>query len=372
MADAKRVMIGQQLGRGTSSAPAFSNFTLNANNDALEWIVQAREAATITRLGVRLGTITGTTPTYRISAQGVGATGIPDGTIKGGTNNALKTFSPSGLGWTDGEWHWLTLDESFAVTRGEVFAIVVDYSSGTVDGSNNASFTIGITNTMEPTFPYPIQNNAGSRAKQAIFATPGWGSAGTAYGRPVEGLAITAFNSGSTPDEWAVKFTLPADWGATYKLVGFRAPIGISSAGNTITFLLYDSDGTTTLQDITWDGDHVVAGNTRMGYFYFNEATLATLSYGTAYRLAIRPDGAGNASVTTVTVDHADDIAAWPGGTIFAVSTQTGAGGWSDDALSHMDIDLIFEDITEPAAGADATSAGAWMTGLVPQQVASY
>lgn len=369
MADAKKIAFGHQLGRGTSTAPAFSNFTLNQNTDAVEWIVQAAEAATITRLGIRLGVITGTTPTYRISAQGVTAAGIPDGTIKGGTNNALKTFTPSGLGWTDGEWHWLDLDETFAVTRGEVFAIVVDYSSGTVDGSNNASFTIGITATNEPSFPYPIQNNAGSRAKQAVFATVGWGSAGTAYGRPIEGLTITSFSSGSTPDEWAVKFTLPADWGSTFKLLGFRAPIGINSAGNTITFILYDSDGTTELQNITWDGDFISATNTRMGYFYFDEATLATLNFGTAYRLAMRPDGAGTVSVTTITVDAAGDIAPWPGGTIFAVSTQTDDGGFSDDTLSHMDIDLILDDITEPSSNFIALSAPV-MQGFRPTMAA--
>lgn len=347
MADAKRISFGSQLGRGTSSAPAFSNFTLNQTNDAAEWIVQAPAAATVTRLGIRLGVITGTTPTYRVSAQGVTSAGVPDGTIKGATNNALKTFSPSGLGWTDGEWHWLTLDETFAVTRGEVFAIVVDYSSGTVDGSNNASFTIGVTNTNEPCFPYPIQNNAASRAKQAIFATVGWGSAETAYGRPIESLTITSFSAGSTPDEYAVKFTLPAAWGDTFKLVGVKLPTGFNAAAQTITFVLYDSDGSTALQNVTHDGDYVSATNTRMGYFYFDEATLATLSYGTAYRLAIRPDGTGTASITEIVVDASGDAEAWPGGDIFSASTRTDAGAWTDSALSRYDVELIFDDITE-------------------------
>lgn len=351
MADAKRFTMGQQMGRGTSSAPAFSNFTLNQNNDSITWIVQAPEAATITRLGLRLGTITGTTPTYRISAQGVGTTGLADGTIKGATNNALSTFSPSGLGWTDGDWRWRTLSETFAVTRGEYFAIHVDYSSGTVDASNNASFSIGITNTMEPTFPYPVQTNAGSAAKQAIFGTPGFGSAGVAYGRPVESLTIPSFQASSTPDEYAVRFTLPAGWGDTFKLLGVRLPTGLNAAGQTVTFILYDTDGTSILQDVTHDGDVASATNTRMGTFLFNEATLATLSYGSTYRLAVRPDGTGSVTVTYVTGDSSDDMAAWPGGDIFSLSTRSDAGSWSNDAASHMDVELIFEDITEPSGG---------------------
>lgn len=372
MADAKRLTMGLQLGAGTASAPAFSNFTLNQNNDAITWIVQASEAATITRLGVRLGVITGTTPTYRISAQGVGTTGLADGTIKGGTNNALKTFSPSGLGQTDGDWTWYTLDETFAVTRGEYFAIVVDYSSGTVDGSNNASFSIGITNTMEPCFPYPIQTNAGSAAKQAIFPTVGWGSASVAFGRPIETLTSTSFSAGSTPDEYACKFTLPAGWGSTFKLLGCRLPTGLSGTGQTLTFILYDSDGATELQNVTHDMDFISATNTRMGYFYFDEATLATLNFGSSYYLALRPDGTGTASVRTIGVDADDDAAAWPGGTIFAQATQTDDGGFSTDVKTRMDIELIFDDITEPAGGADATAAGGWMTGLIPQTVAAY
>src|ERR1044072_4831794 len=144
-----------------------ASFVLDQNTDQLEFIFQAEESATITRLGLRLGTDTATTPTYQISLQGVTNAGIPDGTIKGATNSAKKTFDSASLGWADGSWNWLTLDETYTVSRGEFLAIVISYNSGTIDGTHNASFTYCVDNNsiMMSGFPYVITNNNGSRSR---------------------------------------------------------------------------------------------------------------------------------------------------------------------------------------------------------------
>lgn len=370
MADAKRIAIGMPLARSSASANGFGSFVLNANNDALVFVVQATEAATVTRLGLRVTTITGTSPTYRISAQGLTTAGAADGTIKGGTNNALKTFDATGLGWTDGEWHWLTLDESFAVTRGEMFAIVIDYSSGTIDGSNNVSFSASFTVTPETTFPYQIQINAGASTRQNGPVVTGWGSVSKAYGRPVESVGLLTFDSGGSPDERAIHWTLPADWGSTYQVLGVRMPMAFNGAGSTVDMLLYT--GTTVLQSITLDMDFVQNTQGRMVELYFNEATLETLNFGSAYRLSFQPGGAGDVVVLALTFDAAADNEAWPGGTIFTSSSREDAGAWTDSDLVRISAELILEDITEPASGANASAASGFMTGFIPQTVAPY
>src|SRR5262245_2059365 len=106
-----------------TNAPAISNFTLNANNDQVEFVFQVREAVTITRLGFRQGTVTGTSPEFKISLQGVDTSGNPDGTIKGGGSPAEDLFTPAG--GANSTWLWKTLDNSYAAAAGEFLASVI-------------------------------------------------------------------------------------------------------------------------------------------------------------------------------------------------------------------------------------------------------
>lgn len=343
MADFKRIDLAWPFLMNT--APSFGNFTLDATTDALEFICQAKEGAAITRIGVRLGVITGTTPTYRVSIQGVDASGNPDGTIKGGASPASATFSPSALGWTNGSWHWVTLDNAYTVARGEWIALVIDYSSGTVDGANNASFTSLLQSTVQWGHPYPIQNNAGARAKQDKVPVYGYGSSGTAYGNPMETFNTHSVSSISTPDEIGCRFTLPAGWGATFKVLGARLFHDMPS-GNTADLKLYS--GTTALQSVAIDADHQSSGGWHD--IYFDEPTLSTLDFGTEYILAFAPSSVGSFSIYSMEVDAAADMAAWPGGDSFLFASRTDSGAWSNDALRRPLILPILDDWTEPAA----------------------
>lgn len=338
-----------------SGIPAYTNFTLDGSTDALEYIFQAPPGAasySITRLGVRLGTITGTTPTYRLSLQGVDGSGNPDGTIKGGGTPASVTFSPSGLGWSNNTWHWVDLDNAYSASPGELLAHVVDYSSGTVDGSNNASFTSTVgTNYTNLAFPYSITNNATVRTKVATaMACRAWGTSSVAYDFPSLSFTSTTYNSGSTPDEYALKWTLPADWGATYKVRGVRVMLGLAAAA-TMTVKLYDSDGSTVLQDIAWDTDHTTGTSARWKQILFNESSLSSLSFGTAYRIGFVPSSATNHSINYMDVDAAADWDAWPGGQNVLTSTRTDAGAWTDTTTRRLFCELVLADITEPSGG---------------------
>lgn len=352
MSDAYQIRVGASVILAGGAAPAFATaFALNASTDAVEWVCHPTEAATLTRIGVRLGAITGTTPTYRVSLQGVGTTGNPDGTIKGATNNALKTFSPSGLGWGAGSWNWLTLDESYTCARGEDLAVVIDYSSGTVDGSNFASFTTSIGTCSASAHPYAIHNDAGSRTRQGnVIPCFGYGSAGKAFGNPLETITTAAFGSTSTPDEYAMMFTLPSGWGSTFKVAGVRIAAGLN-AGKTVTFTLYDSDGTTALQTVTHDTDYVVSTGIRYIDIYFDEVTLSDLNFGAAYRVSMTASDATTHSIVTLDMDAAADWDAWPGAQVFALSTRTDAGAWTNDATRRPIMELILADWTEPTGG---------------------
>lgn len=357
MADIKQLRYGKPYPLVTSGT--ITNRVQDATTDQIEYIFQVPEDLTCTQLGVRLGNITGTTPTYKISLQGVDASGNPNGTILGGGSPASKTFSPSSLGWSAGTWNWLTLDNSIALTRGSFYAIVIAYDSGTVDASNNASFTAVNSGTQR--FPYAINNNAGTRSRESGFPCFGYASSTKAFGRPMVAQSFLTIQNGTTPDEVAMKFTLPAGAGDTYKLVGARVVVAVA-AGSTLKIILYGgTDATpanstgavteaTVFQDVTFDGDLTNSTTNGDKEFYFDETTLTTLYYGATYRLAIQPTAAVNVVPVYHDVASASDWDAFPGGQDFAYSSRVDAGNWTDLTTRRLFVDLIFEDMTEPAS----------------------
>jgi hypothetical protein len=344
MADAKEI----ELHFGMGAAPAIANFTLNQAADAAEFVFQVPPGAasyTITRLGFRQGTATGTAPAYRVSIQGVNASGNPDGTIKN-AGNAFFDYTPTA--GNNNTWQWVTLGATYAASPGELLAMVITYAgAGTIDGSNNGAFAVTAGGDFTPGVPYAIQNDNGSRTRQLSSTLFGWGTASKAYGKPVS--AVVASNVGNT-NERALKFNIPPTWWSTYKVMGCLFQ-GTMTAAGSLTVTLYDTDGTSILQDISWDTDQdQQTAAARFRRILFNEASLATLNAGSAYRLAIKQDS-GNLVVNAITCASADDLEAWPGGSIATYSTQAGGGGWSDDAASRPLIGLILADITAPAAG---------------------
>lgn len=341
------------------SAPSFTLFTLDASTDALEYIFQAQEDATITRVGFRQGTLTGTAPTFRVSLQGVDGSGNPDGAILS-SGNAYGDYTPGG--GSNSTWQWVTLTNSVAVTRGQVLALVIKQQSGTIDGSNNCSFTshlLGVERQQVQNFPYSIQNNAGSRTRQSSPPIFGYGSASTAYGFPMEATNSFTVQSTATPDEFAIYFTLPSGYGNTFSVLGVEFAVLFSTAAKTARLTLYDTDGTTPLQSVDFDTDLTTnVGATGVATVFFDESALATLNFGSAYRLSFTIiDATGSYFIRYLEVDAAADWDAYPGGQNFAVSTQTNGGGWTDNAVRRIVANLIVADWTEPAGG----SAGGYI-----------
>jgi hypothetical protein len=288
-----------------------------------------------------VGVKTGTTPNYKISLQGVNSSGNPDGTIKGGGSPASKVFSPSGLSWADGSWNWLTLDNTYVCTQGEDLAIVIAYDSGTIDGSNNASFSG--QNNGSPNWNYPrvIQNDNGTRSSGTVLPYYGYGSASTAYGRPIQNAQAPSLGLNTTPDEIALKFTLPATWGTAFQIAGARI-LMYNNAGTAIWMRLYD--GTTVLQDKSFDVDVGRVAAYGWQEIYFDETTLSTLNFGQTYRLAFAPQQSTGHFPGRIEVASAADMEAWTGGTNFGWSERTDSGAWSDNTLYRPFIELLVRD----------------------------
>ncbi len=347
MSDFRNLTIGAPLPLAWGGT-GITSFTLDAATDQAEYIFQAADAITITRLGYRLTTLTGASPTFKISLQGVDASGNPDGTIKGGGSPASKNFTVSG----SNSWNWLTLDNSYTCARGEFLAIVISYVSGTIDGSNNVSFGQTISNSVAWATPYTIGNNAGVRTRASGAMIYGYGTTTRAYGRPLQVVRSTIYSSDTaSTDEFALRFIFDPNFWSTYSVLGMRFSGTSGAAGKTIKMILYD--GTTVLQDMTWDTDVCFAAATTRGHeLFFDEATLSTLSAGKEYRISLQPQAtATNMQFHGMEFAAAADMDALPGGQQWYSSTRADAGAWTDVLTVRPLAELIVANLSGRAPG---------------------
>jgi hypothetical protein len=113
-----------------------SSITLDGSGEKLAFRFTAQSSKSVNKVHIYINSITGTSPTYRVGLQG-DSSGEPSGTWLGATNQAYQDMTPSASGWIT-----LTLNETASLTSGTVYHIVVQYQSGTINGSNYSSFRI--------------------------------------------------------------------------------------------------------------------------------------------------------------------------------------------------------------------------------------
>ena len=334
------------------AAAAWNNFVLNCTADAIEYLFQAPEAATITHLGFRYGTRTGTPPTYRISLQGVNSSGRADGNVL-----ASGTFTPPATTAWNGTWQWVALGATYGVVRGQFLAIVIDYSSGTVDASNCSSFTYG-SQWNYYGFPCVWTVDAGVGTQNTLWCPYGMKSAGASYGCPVQSAYSTLINLNSTPDEQALRFLLDPLWFSQFQVVGINGVFTGNAAGTSVVMSLYS--GASALQSVTLDLDvGAVSASPYIRQWYFDETTLSTLAAGTEYRIGFAPQEAGASfGMSGLVTISAQDAAAMPGGGAFYFSSRTDAGAWADDTAHRPLVELIVDAVVAPSGGA----VGPWGT----------
>jgi hypothetical protein len=348
MAAADGLEIGMPMLFG-STGTGTNFFTLDSANDAVQAVFQAPDAVTITHLFVRQSVRTGTAPVYRVSLQGVNGTGEPDGSIKGG-GTAKNDYTP--VVGNDNAGVWLALDTPYACSRGEYLATNIQRTSGTIDAGNNCAFGYsGASDEPDTGFPYAYLVIDGSPSK-IINSSPVYGfkSASKSYGMPT--VLRSSFTSAlaSTPDERAVYVALPVGWGTSYTVRGIRFFGSMGSSG-TVRMRLYDTNGTSVLQEAEHDSDY--AGSTDFRWFtlYFDDTTLSALTFGSAYRLSLRSNGVNAVVIGYISVQDAGDMTAFPGGTGLSYSDREDDGAWTDYATRRLTVSLIIDDWTGSGGG---------------------
>jgi hypothetical protein len=315
-----------------SVAPAYTAGTLNASGDRYAFIVQCPKAGTLDKFEWRTGTV-GNNPDngLRMSFQAVSATtGHPDTTpveyrdITG--SFSATTWQVPGLMTNDGTDGGVKR----VVTKGELLACVIDFVSFT------ASDTIQIA-----TLRHDIQTqglgqisdgSSGSYSKltsaapvMALKYNDGtYAHFGPQPYWPISAINTYTYNSGSTPDEYAQKFSLLAP----VRVAGVWL---YTDAENDFDIVLYDS-GSSALATFSVDKDW--RGSTNGMVLEVRFSSSISLDAGSTYRLAVKP-GASSTSVYGLQCPSSSYMTAMPWGSSSNVlSTRTDAGAWTDDAGS--------------------------------------
>lgn len=329
-----------------------SSFTTQAFTDAdiaTAHIFRPKKAITASEVIFHYTSKTGTAPTLRASLQSVGDDGYPSGTILGATANALKTFNAGSLGWSNGTAQKLTLDESASLSPGNVYALMLDYSSGTIDGSNLVTLQTGGSTGGGFLIDgeYTATRNAAGAWSKSTSQIPNFAVGdGTYYhGWMVQSRATRSVNTGSSPDEVALKFTVP-DMGTTLDLQYIRLYCTLSSsASKTVELKLYD--GTTAIGTASIP-TRQFKNPASAAWHQFMFATAPTLTCGSTYRVAIGSGDTTNITAHYYTFGSTD--AAKTAMLDSCLSHRVDAGAWTDEAQQIPVVaSLGFSAITYPA-----------------------
>lgn len=330
------------------SAPFVSSLPLNASARIVAGVFAAEKGITVDRVYLSHVSTTGTSPTYRASLQALNASGQPDGTVLGGGSPASATFNPTSLGWSAASMNEVLLSNSFNISNGINYAVVVDYSSGTIDGSNFSTF--GYYTAPLSGLPYAIDYQASwnKRANRPLFA---YGNSSMICGTPMATASNQNYTSSGT-NEYGMGFTLPASMGSTYKLYGVDVLYSPPTSTGTYAIKLYSGSGasdTTAIQSSTGRVGLVTGATNRPHRLIFS-GTLATLNFGSPYRFSITAETANTNTLYYLTLPNAasrfantaaDDVY-W---------TERGGGNWTDSQLKLAYIRLLIGDITGGSSG---------------------
>lgn len=340
-----------------SQAGAAPNYTamgaMNASGDRVGFVVQCPKAGTLDKFEVRIGAVTNNPDNgIRFSFQTVDVTnGNPDGTqdqyrdyvtaLSGSTWTAPGLMTSDG---TDG-------GVKRTVTRGEWIACVIDFVSFVASDSFTVS-TLRTDTISLGGISYQADGSAGTYTKGATTAIPVLAlkyDDGT-YAQfapdqvwPLSAINTYTFNSGSTPDEYALKFQFPAP-------VRVRGAWVMVDMDNNFDVVLYNS-ASAAQTTMAVDKDIRQGSGTLINPYYVFFDTSISLTASTNYRLAIKP-GASNISVYGLACPSSSYLGSMPAGSNAVLSTRTDAGAWTDSTAEQLYAGLIIDGID------DGVSAG--------------
>jgi hypothetical protein len=329
-------------GLPVSTTVAFAATTLDADAEYAGMVVRAPKAGTIKKINIPIGAVT-TGATLDVTIEGVSATtGGPDGTpLTNGTTTLVVTTGDANT----------TMQATFStgptVTKGQLIAVRIanDATPG------NLVINVNITSTIFTPYQFPYRvTGLPALSKSAQWPTLGLEYSDGSYAHipgvcplSVPSTSITVA-SNTTPDEYGLKFKLPAP----VKMSGIWV-LMVQNTNATCDVVLYDSDGSTPLKTLTLDADQVVS--TGQGLFNFLFDDDITLAADTFYRVVLKPTTTNSVIPRHLTVPSAAAMDALEGGQNFHRTQRTDAGAWGDETTERPWMGVLISAVDDGAGG---------------------
>lgn len=349
-----------------AQSTAYTTLNLSTQNDGAAMILRCPEAATITHIGYRQGTTTGTPSagSYTASIMGMTNAGIVDGTDAGGGSPTAATFTPAAA--NDNTWQWIALTNALTVAADQTIALVIQRTAAT-DAANFMQIAHAeVWTQSRPGIPY-LNTKAGAGAwtkSGSLNPVFGYKSSSKSYLRPQKTIYL-AETLGATTEK-GMYFTIPSGWCSTMTIAGIRVfgMIGPATSGaGTYSINLYTgitgSNPTIAASANVVDVDETVAVSAqRTREFYFTTPYVANA--GTLYGIGISTTTAGDITLPVLELQTNTDRTAWQFAEQAGMISRTLASAYppdaSDGAFTQVDtkrpwMEIIISDITAPAGG---------------------
>lgn len=338
----------------TMSIPAFPNnvsqapnitagttFDLNAASASVAYVMQMPSTQTIDRVWFRINSATtGCDAAARIETVDT-STGLPSGTLVHA--NASQTVTIAS-GAADYE---LTFPGTFSISRGDLFAFVIQATSGTPSAVRFAYF---IDDNHSNGLPYALDSGA-----HVGTIAPCWGigiSSSAVPMRhmwPINAAALETYNNTSSPDFRGNKITISGK----LRCVGLRVWVDIDAGARAI---LFAADGATELAAVTLYANIPPDAGAYPQECLFSSSV--TLEPGTYYA-AVEATSGTNIGLGVITFPSAT----WRAGSPFggadvvytgATNTPTGTGSWTDTTTKQAMVSLLIDGVDDGAGGQTA------------------
>jgi hypothetical protein len=314
-----------------SPSGGFASALINATGQKIAFIGrmmnQARAAKNLTKVGFRFGTVTkagGSALT--VSLQDVDLVGGPP-VQPDGTQDQTVAIANADAGFATSTFYKTNaFSASRAMAFGDAVAIVIEFDGSGRLGADAVNITsLGTPGTAVQNLGGGVMTYNGSAWSQQgvipnILLEFDDGTFGTLAGMvPLSANGNVAYNSGSSPDEYALEFTVPFP----ARVEGAWA-IMQAASGADFEFDLYN--GTTLIASMAQDGNAIIAAAARTAYAPF--AGEAYVVPGNTYRLALKPTTANNVTLYHSDVAAAGHFDAWPLGNTAVLNSRTDGGAW--------------------------------------------
>lgn len=329
-------------------ATSVTSVNINTTTGRIAVVFQAPATDTMTGFSFALASVT-TGCVLDCRLETVGTDGNPTGTLVATNTNGSVTVADT----DDYLWKTATFTASASLTKGALYALVVQYSSGSTPNLNLSAYTTA-GGAYYTGIPYILTYAASSWTYQT---TPIWFCGLLRFGSnyynvesffPAIVGTAPAFNNTSTPNVQGMRFTLPfpAKIKGVYVYVDGDAPYDVN---------LYDSDGTTKLAAFSiTDADYPPTTAGRSMRIIFSSPI--TLAKNTNYWIGIEPTSSTNIVLNNPVMGDA----AWIGASWFLSSTYaqsasakdpSGTGSWTEDGTILPSIALILSAVDDGISG---------------------